>query len=214
MRYYPICLDVKNRRCVIVGGGEVSARKIACLLNYEANIVVISPQITEAINTLVQGKRIEWIDRNYQSEDLKDVFFVVVATNDHELNKQISQDARDKRILVNMVDSAEDSTCILPAVLSRGSLSIAVSTEGKSPALAKKIRDDLSVMFGKEYIGFVELLGSLRQTVKTTFDSQIKRCIIWNKLLNSELLELLKKGRTDMIDTVLKRYGINRRKDS
>ncbi|MBU0701660.1 bifunctional precorrin-2 dehydrogenase/sirohydrochlorin ferrochelatase [bacterium] len=213
MRYYPICLDVKNRRCVIVGGGEVSARKTACLLNYEANIVVISPQITKEINALVQGKKIEWIDRNYQGEDLKDAFFVVVATNDHELNKQISQEARDKGMLVNMVDSAEDSTCILPAVLSRGSLSIAVSTEGKSPALAKKIRDDLSVIFGREYIGFVELLGSLRQIIKTTFDSQTKRCIIWNKLLNSELLELLKKGRTDMIDTVLKRYGINRRKD-
>ncbi|MDI6782172.1 MAG: bifunctional precorrin-2 dehydrogenase/sirohydrochlorin ferrochelatase, partial [bacterium] len=105
---------------------------------------------------------------------------------------------------------AEDSTFILPAILSRGSLSIAVSTEGKSPALAKRIRDNLSEMFGKEYIRFVDLLGSLRQTVKTTFGNQSKRNIIWNKLLNSELLELLKKGRTDMIDTVLKRYGLNR----
>ncbi|MBI4777707.1 bifunctional precorrin-2 dehydrogenase/sirohydrochlorin ferrochelatase [Candidatus Desantisbacteria bacterium] len=209
MRYYPICLDVKDKKCVIVGGGEVAARKIVFLLNCEANITVISPQINEEINAHLQ--KIEWIDRKYQSEDLNDAFFVIVATDDQELNKQISHEARDKGILVNMVDSADDSTVILPAVLSRGSLSIAVSTEGKSPALAKKIRDDLREIFGKEYIGFVELLGSLRQIVKTTFDRP-KRHIIWHKLLTSELLELLKKGRTDMVDVVLNRYGINRQK--
>ncbi|MBI4777325.1 bifunctional precorrin-2 dehydrogenase/sirohydrochlorin ferrochelatase [Candidatus Desantisbacteria bacterium] len=212
MRYYPICLDVKNRRCVIVGGGEVSARKITFLLNCEANIVVISPQINEEINVFACEKRIEWIERGYQAGDLKGAFFVIAATDDPDLNKQISQEARDTGILVNVADSEEDSTFILPAVLSRGSLSIAVSTEGKSPALAKKIRNDISGMFGKEYIRFVDLLGSLRQTVKATFDNQSKRSIIWNKLLNSELLELLKKGRTDMIDTVLKRYGVNRPK--
>ncbi len=213
MRYYPICLDVKGKKCVIVGGGEVSARKITFLLNCGANIVVISPEINEGINTFVQGKSIEWIERGYKSHDLEGAFFVIVATDDHGLNKQISQEARDKGMLVNVADSAEDSTFILPAVLSRGSLSIAVSTEGKSPALAKKIRDELSIMFGKEYMRFVDLLGSLRQIVKTTFDNESKRSIIWHKLLNSELLELLKKGRTDMIDTVLKRYGVNRTKD-
>lgn len=213
MRYYPICLDVKDKRCVIVGGGEVSARKITFLLNCGANIVVISPQINEEINAFVQEKRIEWICREYQSNDLNDAFFVIVATDDSGLNKRISIEARDARVLVNVASSEEDSTFILPAVLNRGSLGIAISTEGKSPALAKKIRDDLSEMFGKEYIRFVDLLGSLRQIVKITFDNQSKRSIIWNKLLNSELLDLLKKGRTDMIDTVLKRYGINRRKD-
>ena len=212
MRYYPICLDVKDKKCVIVGGGEVAARKIVFLLNCEANITVISPQIKEEINAFVQEKKIELIDRKYQEKDLNNAFLVIVATDDQELNKQISHEARNKGILVNMVDSAEDSTVILPAVLSRGSLSIAVSTEGKSPALAKKIRDDLREVFGKEYIGFVELLGNLRQVVKTTFD-QPKRHIIWNKLLTSELLELLKKGRTDLVDVVLNRYGINRRKD-
>ena len=213
MRYYPICLDVKDKKCVIVGGGEVSARKIIFLLNCGANIVVVSPQINEEIAAFVQQKSIEWIEREYQSNDLKGTFFVIVATDDHELNKQISQEARDIGMLVNVADSAEDSTFILPAILSRGSLSIAVSTEGKSPALAKRIRDDLSKIFGREYIRFVDLLGSLRQIVKATFNNQSKRSIIWNKLLNSELLELLKKGRTDMIDTVLKRYGVNRRND-
>jgi precorrin-2 dehydrogenase/sirohydrochlorin ferrochelatase len=213
MRYYPICLDVKDKRCVIVGGGEVSARKIGFLLNCMADIVVISPQINEEINKFVQEKKIEWIDRDYKSNDLKGAFLVIIATNDQGLNKEISQKSRDLGILVNMASSAEDSTFILPAVLNRGSLSIAISTEGKSPALAKKIRDDLSSMFGKEYIRFVDLLGSLRQTVKNTFDNQLKRSIIWNKLLTSELLELLKKGRTDMIDTVLKRYGINRQNE-
>jgi precorrin-2 dehydrogenase/sirohydrochlorin ferrochelatase len=213
MRYYPICLDVKDKRCVIVGGGEVSARKIGFLLNCMADIVVISPQINEEINKFVQEKKIEWIDRDYKSNDLKGAFLVIIATDDQGLNKEISQKSRDLGILVNMASSAEDSTFILPAVLNRGSLSIAISTEGKSPALAKKIRDDLSIMFGKEYIRFVDLLGSLRQTVKNTFDNQLKRSIIWNKLLTSELLELLKKGRTDMIDTVLKRYGINRQNE-
>ncbi|MFH1097576.1 MAG: bifunctional precorrin-2 dehydrogenase/sirohydrochlorin ferrochelatase, partial [Candidatus Desantisbacteria bacterium] len=205
MRYYPICLDVKDKRCVIVGGGEVAARKIVFLLNCGANITVISPQINREVNAFVQEKKIEWLICEYQEMDILGAFLVIVATNDSELNKQISCEARDKGMLVNMVDSAEDSTFILPAVLNRGSLSIAVSTEGKSPALAKKIRDDLTGMFGKEYIGFVELLGNLRQIVKTTFD-QPKRHIIWNKLLTSELLELLKKGRTDMVDTVLTRY--------
>lgn len=208
MKYYPICLDVAAKRCVIIGGGEIAARKITFLLNCRAKIIVVSPQINEKINVFVQEGKIEWSNHKYQDKDLNDAFLVIIATDDSELNKQISREAKNKGILVNMVDSAEDSTFILPAILSRGSLNIAISTEGKSPALAKKIRDDLSEMFGKEYIGFVELLGNLRQTVKTTFDTQSKRAIIWNKLLTSELLDLLKKGRRDMISVVLKRYGI------
>jgi precorrin-2 dehydrogenase/sirohydrochlorin ferrochelatase len=211
MRYYPICLDVKDKRCIVIGGGDVALRKISSLIECDAKVVVISPEINEAIEQYVQEKKIKWLKRKYRSSDLRNTWLVIVATNDKELNIQIAQQAKKIGIPVNVVNSIEESTFIVPAVLSRGSLTIAVSTEGKSPALARKIRDTLKGMFGKEYIEFVELLGSLRETMKERFDTQKKREIIWNRLVNSELLGLLKRGRKDQVDKVLKQYGIERK---
>lgn len=171
MTYYPVCLDIKNKRCVVVGGGKVAFRKVESLLEAGARVIVISPEIIPALQELVHKEsrfveapfvnKITHLPREYKSGDIKKgTFLVIAATDDLQLNAKIADEAKRLNLLINVVDAPKLCNFIVPATLRRGNLTISVSTSGKSPALAKKIKEDLQNIYGAEY---EDLLNSFKE---------------------------------------------------
>ncbi len=160
--YYPIFLDLTGKRCVIVGGGRVAERKCTTLIRTGAKVTVISPQITKRLTDYKEKGLIRHIRRGYRSSDVRTVFVVIAATNSEEINKKVAKDATAADKLLNMVDTPSLCNFIVPSVLRRGLLTIAVSTGGASPALAKEIRKRLRRMYGPEYSRYLKFLRGVR----------------------------------------------------
>ena len=146
--YYPILLNLKGKRCVVVGGGKVAERKALPLLKSGAKITVISPECTGRLKKEHLRERIKYISRRYKKGDLKNAFLVIAATDSNETNRKISEDAP---YLVNVVDKPLLCNFIVPSVVRRGPLTIAVSTSGISPSLARTIRKELEGLYGREF---------------------------------------------------------------
>ncbi len=146
MIFYPINLNIKNRKCVIVGGGKVAERKAKNILSFGGKVKIISPELTTGLRKLYRTKKIRYVKLEYSPDVLKGAFLVYAATSQRKSNAQIAKDAKRLRILVNVADSAEDSSFILPAILRKKKSIISVSTNGKSPSLAKRIRDEIKVI--------------------------------------------------------------------
>lgn len=204
MPYYPIFLDLDNRKVIVVGGGEVAERKIKNLLHYGCKIYISSPHLSPHLKQLVAEHKIHQI--SYESLDMymDDAFMVIAATDDPEVNTQIASQAKERGVLVNAVDQPKDCNFIMPSIVKRGDLQIAISTAGKSPALAKKIRKEMDSMFGPEYDSFIELLGLLRIKLLSHGQPSSKNKIIFQKLVDSNLLELIKKGNRRGVRNTLK----------
>ena len=194
MRYYPVFLDLKNKKCVVIGGGSVAERKAVTLLSCKADICVISPEITSRLRELAKKKRLRYIKKRYEDKDIRDAFLVVAATNNREANKAVFAAAKKYKCLLNIVDKPDDSNFIVPSLISRGDLTIAVSTGGKSPALAKQIRKELQEIYGKEYQIFIKAMGRVREKVLKSMPSEKARKQIFTKLAKSNIINLLKKG--------------------
>ena len=163
MRYYPIFLDIQKRNCLVVGGGAVATRKAVTLLDCGAQVIVVSPEVTEKLQRLADDGLLTRHNKTYETGDLEDMFFVIGATNDAVLNRKIFHDAERLGKLCNIADQPDICNFILPSIINRGDLTIAVSTSGKSPAFAKKLRKDLEKQFGEEYAEFLTLMGVIRE---------------------------------------------------
>jgi precorrin-2 dehydrogenase/sirohydrochlorin ferrochelatase len=210
MRYYPVNLDIKNRKCLVVGGGDVGTRKVMTLLDCGARVVVVSPTVTEKIEELSNNGLIKLERRGFKPSDLDKMFLVIGATDNPELNRQIHTGAERLGMLCNIADRPEVCNFILPAIVNRGDLIIAISTSGKSPAFAKKIRKGLEKKFGTEYADFLTLMGGIRTKLlsedhepeahKHVFENLIKRNLITLikhrdiAAINSLLFEILGEG--------------------
>jgi len=155
-------LQIEGRRCLVIGGGKVAERKVRGLLDSGAEVAVISPELTEGLASLQAAGSIVWVPRGYQPDDVAGFFLVMAATDDPQVQDRIQDDAERHGILLNVADVPEKCTFILPALVRRGALSLAISTSGKSPALAKKLRQDLEARLGPEYEVLVEVMGLLR----------------------------------------------------
>ena len=141
--YYPVFLDLKGRRCVVIGGGDIGEEKVVKLLDHHAIVTVISPDVTEGLRRLVDGKRLHWVQRKYEPADMEGAFIAIVAdTSDASLNRSVSKEARTRNIPLNVADVTDLCTWIAPAVVNRGKVTVAVSTGGASPALARKFREE------------------------------------------------------------------------
>lgn len=162
MKYYPVFLDIRDKKCVIVGGGEVAARKAERLLDCGAKVFVISPKISPAIAALKEKNIISHIDARYSGDLINGASLVIGATDDEKTNAAISLDARNKGIPVNIVDDPQKCDFILPSIVQRGDLTITIGTGGKSPALARHLREELEAKYGKEYETLLKILGNLR----------------------------------------------------
>jgi precorrin-2 dehydrogenase/sirohydrochlorin ferrochelatase len=191
MSYYPILLDLRGQTTVVVGGGQVAERKIETLLEHGAEVHVITKELTPTLRDHVEAGKITWIGEKYDERALKGAFLVIAATDNPVLNRQVSEDAKRKGILINAVDQPSDCSFIVPSVLRRGDLLIAVSTSGCSPMLAKKVRRTLEKQFGDEYEMFLNLMGALRKEILAQGFSQDENHRIFRALVESPILEAI-----------------------
>lgn len=203
LKYYPIYLDIREKRCVVIGGGEVAARKILRLLECGAVVSVVSNKLATTIADLVEQGQIIHLDDNYDQRYLAGAFLVIGATDQEEVNDRVAADCRARGVMVNIVDDPGRCDFILPSIVNRGSLSIAVSTDGKSPALARKLREDLSTRFGPEYECYLDLLGYLREMIIPAGRSADENRDIFTALVNSPLLEHIRAGRRQEAEQII-----------
>jgi len=200
--YYPVSLNIRGRKCVVVGGGEIALRKVKVLLEHGADVEVISPDLCPKLARLAESGEINVRNHAYKTGNLAGAFLAIAATDDAKINRQAAAEARSKAILVNVVDDAENSDFILPSYLRRDGLTIAVSTAGQSPALARKIRTRLEKEITDQYGTLTRLIAEVRaetkrEGIKIADDH-------WQEALDIDLLlELLKKGEMEKAKTIL-----------
>ena len=203
MRYYPIHLDIKNRDCLIVGGGAVGTRKVNTLIECGASVTVVSPDPTPELTKLASEGSVTLKKRAYRNDDLTGMFLVIGATDDERLNRQISKDAEQAQILCNIADRPEVCNFILPSIVRRGDLVITISTSGKSPALAKHLRQKLETQFGPEYADFLLLMGAIRRRLLSQTHEPETHKTLFNQLVDSDLIQLMQAGKTEEINSLL-----------
>ena len=200
--YYPVFLNLRGRRVVVVGGGQVALRKVRGLMECGAVVTVIAPDAVPALEDLAQKGRIELVRREYQSGDLHGASLVVASTDRREVNAQVSAEAAEEGIFVNVVDDPELCSFIMPSVLSRGDLVVAVSTGGRSPLLARLVRDLLADVIGPEYGEMAALMGRLRPEVRRAAATEAERAEIWQRVLASPAMDLLREGKVHEAEEV------------
>jgi precorrin-2 dehydrogenase/sirohydrochlorin ferrochelatase len=203
MPYYPIFLDLNNQNILVVGGGGVAERKIKNLLQYSCTLYISSPHLTPYLRQLIAEKKIYRIPHESIDTYMKDAFMVIAATDDSEVNKIIASRAKKHNLLVNAVDQPKDCNFIMPSIVKRGNLQIAISTGGKSPALAKKIRKNLEHSFPSAYDTFIELLGIIRKKLLSQNQPTSRNKLIFQQLVDSNLLEMITSKNEDGIRETL-----------
>lgn len=204
MKYYPVNLDIQNRECLVVGGGRVGVRKVETLLKCGATVTVVSPDVVDRIQDLSQTGAINLKMRAYRTDDLDGKFLVISATDNEPLNRKVHEDAEKKNLLCNIADRPEICNFILPAIINRGDLVMTISTSGKSPAFAKKLRKDLEIEFGREYAEFLELMGAIRKKLLAEAHEPEAHKPIFENLISSGILDMIKNNDTNRVDDVLK----------
>ena len=193
MKYYPVFLDVAGKNCLVVGGGSVGARKAEMLSRCQAQVKVVSQEFDAQFHDHpIKGVTLE--KKQYDTKDLMGMRLVFAATNNAGLNQQIKADAENIGILCNLADDPSAGDFILPSVVERGDLLVAVSTSGKSPAMARKIRQELEDYFGPEYADVLELLGALRQKMLAAGHDPDRHKKIFSRLIGEGLLDLVREG--------------------
>lgn len=196
---YPVCLDIKDKLCVVVGGGEVALRKVQGLLAAGAAVRVISPEVEPELDLLAGQGRIDWQRKTYAPEDLCQALLVFAATDDRSTQQQVCRQAARDGQLVNVADDPACCNFQVPACLRRGDLTIAIATNGKSPAVAAMIKGRLEREFGPEYEALLNLMALVRRQVAAGGHSQAERKNIYKKILHDDILEWIRKGEVDAL---------------
>ncbi len=203
MRYYPVFLDIKGRRCLVVGGGQVGTRKVGTLLQCGAEVTVISHEVTPELAEMAEQGLVDLQLRDYRSSDLDRMFLVIGATDDQALNRKVHQDAEAAQRLCNIADQPEVCNFVLPSIINQGDLSIAISTAGKSPAFAKHLRRQLQGHFGPEYGLMLDLMGAIRKRLLAEAHAPEQHKPLFEKLIQGGLLEMIKGDDRQGIDALL-----------
>jgi precorrin-2 dehydrogenase/sirohydrochlorin ferrochelatase len=203
MRYYPICLDIQNRNCLVVGGGSVGTRKVITLVNCGADVTVVSPSASAHLQELADNGAVVMKNRPFRFSDLDGMFLVCSATDNQKLNRQIHAKAEDLGMLCNVADRPEVCNFILPSIVNRGDLIIAISTSGQSPALAKKLRQDLENVFGNEYAEFLKLMGAVRKKLLSRDHRPEAHKHLFEQLINGGLVDMIKEHKLSDINALL-----------
>ena len=175
MGYFPLCVDISNKNCVVVGGGSTAARKIEKLLLFNSKITVIAPEICEEISKM---KNIKIIKRKFEDNDLEGAFIVVGATNDNKINRQISQICRQKNIPVNIVDDPKNCSFYFPSIVRKNNITVAVSTDGEAPIIARFLREKIEKIIDDDLIEISENLAECRKKIRNEFQKENVRKLI------------------------------------
>lgn len=196
---YPVCLEISDKLCVVVGGGSVAERKVLGLLTAGAQVRLISPQLTRTLTQLADDGRIEWLERGYSQGDLAGALLIFAATDSREVQEAVFQEAARVGQLVNVIDAPARCSFHVPAVVKRGDLTLAVSTGGKSPAVAAMVKKQLAENFGEEYGLLLDLISRLREQVLTGDRDSAKRKILFQNILHDDIVHWIKSGQRDLL---------------
>jgi precorrin-2 dehydrogenase len=192
--YYPIYVQLRGQPCVVIGGGKIAEGKVDGLLAAEAKVTIIAPDLTPDLQQLVEEKRITYFARTYQPGDLSGAVLIICATNRPDINHQVWQEANANHQLVNVVDDTPRCNFIAPSILRKGDLTIAISTSGRAPALAVRLKERFQREIGPEYARFLELAGELREPLAQHIPDFETRKALWYELVDSEILAALARG--------------------
>ncbi len=196
---YPVCLEIAGQRCTVVGGGSVAERKVVGLLAVGAQVRVISPKLTDILTGLAAEGRVEWLERGYEPGDLVGALLVFAATDCREIQEAVVRETTRTGQLVNVIDAPLSCSFQVPAVVRRGELTLAVSTGGKSPAVAAMVRGQLEEKFGMEYDQLLDLMARIRERELAGEREPLVRKMLFKKILHDDIVCWIQHGRWDRL---------------
>lgn len=194
---YPVSISLVDKKVVVIGGGSVAQRKVKDLLKTKCNLELYAKEIDPGLARYMDERKVKYSEQAYDQEQLEGAFMVVAATDKREVNKEISNYCQENNILINVVDQREESNFLVNSVVRRGDLVIAVSTNGKAPALAARIMREIDQLYSVEYALFIDLLFEMRDLAKEKINDQKKRSDALREVANMDVLEELNKGNID-----------------
>jgi precorrin-2 dehydrogenase/sirohydrochlorin ferrochelatase len=189
VKYYPAFLNLKDKKAVVVGGGRVAERKVRLLMRAGADVTLVSPEITIALRKLADRKLLHYIRGAYRKRHIRDAFVVIAGTSSPEINRKIAREAGQ---LVNVIDMPSEGNYIVPSLVKRGPLTIAISTEGASPAVSKAIRKEIEEQYSKEFSRYLKFIERVRKKAMKTIRNDEKRERFLKSLASEELLTTLR----------------------
>ena len=203
MEYLPLFVDVKERPCLVVGGGDIAARKAGLLLKAQASVIVVAPKVSASMKALIDNDKVTWLNTVFSAEVLTDTVLVIAATDDEAVNQAVYQQAKSKNILVNVADSPELCDFILPSILDRSPIVVAVSSGGKSPILARQLRARLETLIPPTYGRLANLVGRYRDAVKDKLSTINLRRRFWESILQGKVADHVLAGRDEQGEQLL-----------
>ncbi len=203
MKYYPVYIDISKRKCVVAGGGDVAERKVERLLECGARVVVIGNELTPNLEAMKNEEKISHIPDNYKNDYIEGALLVIGATDRDEINERIYRDSRERGILVNIVDDPAKCDFIVPSVFQQGDLSIAISTGGKSPALARNLREELEQRYGHEYRILLNIMGDIREKIISRGEPSDENRKLFESVLNSDILQHIREKNWDKVRKII-----------
>jgi len=193
MRYYPVFLDIAGKPVIVIGGGNIAHQKVVGLLKASAELTVVSPDLNQEMASLAAGGRFRHVERDYEPGDLEGYLLAFVATDDRSVNATVAAEGKERRVWVNAVDDPPYCDFIMPGIAQQGNLIVAVSTSGTSPAMARKMREEIGTFLTEDYALMLELAAEVRAELREKgmlVDSEV-----WNKALDNDLRRLLAEGK-------------------
>ncbi len=203
MEYLPIFVDLKNRSCLVVGGGDIAARKAGLLLKAQASVIVVAPKVSASMKALIDNDEVTWLNTVFSEEVLTDTILVIAATDNEAVNQYVYQQAKARNILVNVADSPALCDFILPSILDRSPIVVAVSSGGKSPILARQLRARLETLIPPTYGRLADLVGHYRDAVKDKLSTINLRRRFWESILQGKVADHVLAGRDEQGEQLL-----------
>ncbi len=210
VKYYPLFIDLKGKKVVVVGGGRVAERKVRDLVATGADVSLVSPDLTPGLKELVDAGVVQHLMEPFSPEHLQGAWLIIAATNDPNAQRRIFDEATARRIFCNVVDQPELCSFIVPASVRRGDLCISISTSGSSPALARKIRKELERVFGPVYATYVSMIGKLRQVIMDQIPPGEERKDLLQRLADDRIIAWMEQGRIQEIEVWAESIGGSR----
>lgn len=196
---YPVSISLMGKKVVVIGGGNVAQRKVKDLLKTKCNLEVYASEIESGFARYMDERKVKYSQIEYSEEKIQDAFMVIAATDDRTVNELISNFCNDNNILVNVVDARDESNFLVNSIVRRGDLTIAVSTNGKAPALAARLMREIDQLYSVEYAIFIDLLFEMRDLAKEKISDQNKRSDALREISNFDVIEELNKGNIDEV---------------
>lgn len=197
MRYYPICLDLQNRPVLVVGGGPIAEGKALQLAEAKARIHIVSPTLTEPLRQKVDEGVMTYRQGEFSEADLDGHFLIICSTNVQSVNEAVAKTAQSRGLLCNVVDQPALCNFITPTIVSRGDLQISISSSGKSPSVAQRVKREISELIGEEYETFLQITGELRMKAQQTLPTYETRRDFLKSYVESEALDLIRRGQIE-----------------